>query len=242
MSFQRQGSFNKMSPEKILIVEDDNHISKLVKYNLEKVGFTCEVTITGEDALDILDSQQVDLIILDIMLPKMDGLETCKKIKQDKKLSAIPIIMLTAKGEEVDRIVGFELGADDYVVKPFSPRELVLRVKAVLNRGTSKEDSREILSFGSLKVDIPRCKVSIDKIEVKLTAMEFKLLVTLIQKKGRVQSRDQLLEDVWKLDSDVTTRTIDTHIKRLRQKLGDMGKLVETVRGYGYRLNEEALD
>ena len=149
---------------------------------------------------------------------------------------------LTAKGEEVDRIVGFELGADDYVVKPFSPRELVLRVKAILNRGTPKENSKEILSFGDLKVDIPRCKVSIDKKEVKLTAMEFKLLVTLIQKKGRVQSRDQLLEDVWKLDSDVTTRTIDTHVKRLRQKLGDMGKLVETVRGYGYRLNEEVLD
>ncbi len=231
-----------MVQQRVLIVEDDKHISKLVKYNLEKAGFICEVTITGEDALDILDSQQVDLIILDIMLPKMDGLETCKQIKQDKNLSSIPIIMLTAKGEEVDRIVGFELGADDYVVKPFSPRELVLRVKAVLNRGIATESSKEILSFGDLKVDIPRCKVSIDKKEVKLTAMEFKLLVTLIQKKGRVQSRDQLLEDVWKLDSDVTTRTIDTHIKRLRQKLGDMGKLIETVRGYGYRLNEEALD
>jgi len=231
-----------MSREKILVVEDDKHISKLVKYNLEKAEFSCITTITGEEALDILDSQPVDLIILDIMLPKMDGLETCKRIKQDKMLSSVPIIMLTAKGEEVDRIVGFELGADDYVVKPFSPRELVLRVKAILNRGTPKEVLKEILSFGALKVDIPRCKVSIDKKEVKLTAMEFKLLVTLIQKKGRVQSRDQLLEDVWKLDSDVTTRTIDTHIKRLRQKLGDLGKLVETVRGHGYRLSEEDLD
>lgn len=228
--------------QRVLIVEDDKHISKLVKYNLEKSGYACEVTITGEDAIDILDKQSVDLIILDIMLPKMDGLETCKRIKQDKKLATIPIVMLTAKGEEIDRIVGFELGADDYVVKPFSPRELVLRVKAVLNRGTTKEFVKEILSIDALKVDIPRCKVTIDKKEIKLTSMEFKLLVTLIQKKGRVQSRDQLLEDVWKLDSDVTTRTIDTHIKRLRQKLGVMGKLVETVRGHGYRLSEEVLD
>jgi DNA-binding response OmpR family regulator len=229
-----------MAREKILIVEDDKHISKLVKYNLEKAGFVCEVTITGEDALDILDSQQVDLIILDIMLPKMDGLQTCKQIKKDKRVSSIPVIMLTAKGEEVDRVVGFELGADDYVVKPFSPRELVLRVQAILNRGTPrKEPSKEILSISGLVVDIPRYKVLIDKKEVKLTAMEFKLLVTLIQKKGRVQSRDQLLEDVWNLASDVTTRTIDTHVKRLRQKLGGMGKLVETVRGYGYRFNDE---
>ena len=228
-----------MSRQKILIVEDDKNISKLVRYNLEKAGFECETTITGEDALDILDHQAIDLIVLDIMLPKMDGLQTCKQVKQDTKLSAIPIIMLTAKGEEVDRIVGFELGADDYVVKPFSPRELVLRVKAVLKRGKSKESDKEILSIDDLKVDIPRCKVTVSKKEVKLTAMELKLLVTLIRKKGRVQSRDQLLDEVWNLDADVTTRTIDTHVKRLRQKLGDMGKLVETVRGYGYRLSEE---
>lgn len=231
-----------MSQTKILIVEDDKHISKLVKYNLEKAGYACETTITGEDALEILDRQEIGLIILDIMLPKMDGLEICKRIKQNNSLASVPIILLTAKGEEVDRIVGFELGADDYVVKPFSPRELVLRVKAVLNRKSPQKASKEILGFGALQIDIPRCKVTIKEKEIKLTAMEFKLLVALIEHNGRVQTRDQLLEDVWKLDADVTTRTIDTHVKRLRQKLGPMGKIVETVRGYGYRLNEEALD
>lgn len=224
---------------KILIVEDDKNISKLVKYNLEKAGFACETTITGEDALEILDHQDVDLVILDVMLPKMDGLETCKRIKRDKRLSFIPVVMLTAKGEEIDRIVGFELGADDYIVKPFSPRELVLRVKAILNRGKPKESARDVVSLGSLHVDIPRCKVTVGGQDVKLTAMEFKLLVALVHKKGRVQSRDQLLDEVWNLASDVTTRTVDTHIKRLRQKLGHLGTMVETVRGYGYKLTEE---
>ena len=228
-----------MSNEKILIVEDDKHISKLVKYNLEKAGFNCETTITGEDALDILDNQAVDLVILDIMLPKMDGLQTCKQIKQDKKFSPIPVVMLTAKGEEVDRIVGFELGADDYIVKPFSPRELVLRIKAILGRGNPKESSQEIIEIDDLKIDIPRCKVKVGKQEIKLTAMEMRLLVTLIKKKGRVQSRDQLLDEVWNLDAAVTTRTVDTHVKRLRQKLGSMGKLVETVRGFGYKISDE---
>ena len=224
--------------KRILIIEDDKHISKLMRYNLEKAGYDCETTITGEDALDILDKQAIDLIILDIMLPKMDGLETCKQIKQDKKLSSIPIIMLTAKGEEVDRIVGFELGADDYIVKPFSVRELTLRIKAILKRGVPKKSVKEILNVCGLKIDIPRHKVTIGKKEIKLTFMEFKLLLLLLQRKGRVQSREQLLEDVWELGADVTTRTIDTHVKRLRQKLGNKGKLIETIRGLGYRLND----
>ena len=224
---------------RILIVEDDKHISKLVKYNLEKTGFDCVVTITGEEALDVLDRESIDLIILDIMLPKMDGFETCKRIKQDKKLSHIPIVMLTAKGEEVDKVVGFELGADDYVVKPFSPRELVLRVKAILKRGKPQEEVKDILSADRLTVDIPRHKVTVDKKEIILTQIEFKLLVTLMQRRGRVQSRDTLLEDVWDIAADVTTRTIDTHIKRLRQKLGKVGKLIQTVRGLGYRFSEE---
>ncbi|MBU2540896.1 MAG: response regulator transcription factor [Candidatus Omnitrophica bacterium] len=227
-----------MAGQKILVVEDDKHISKLVKYNLEKAGFDCIVTVTGEDALEALDRESVDLIILDIMLPKMDGFETCRHIKQDKKLSGIPIIMLTAKGEEVDKVVGFELGADDYVVKPFSPRELILRVKAILKRGKPKEEEKDILSVDKLTIDIPRHKVTVDKKEIKLTQLEFKLLVTLIKRRGRVQSRDALLEDVWDIASDVTTRTIDTHIKRLREKLGKSGKLIETVRGIGYRFNE----
>ena len=229
-----------MSKERILIVEDDKHISKLVKYNLEKAGFECTVATTGEKALEILDKEPVDLIILDIMLPKMDGFQTCKQIKQEKKLSALPIIMLTAKSEEVDRVVGFELGADDYVVKPFSPRELVLRVKAILRRKKPPEVSQDILGAGRLIVDTTRHKVTVDKKEIELTPMEFKLLVTLMQRKGKVQSRDRLLDDVWDIAADVTTRTVDTHIKRLRQKLGKAGKFIETVRGFGYRFSDRA--
>ncbi len=228
-----------MAGQRILVVEDDKHISKLVKYNLEKAGFECTVTITGEEAFEVLDKEPIELIILDIMLPKMDGFQACKQIKQDKKFSHIPIIMLTAKGEEVDRVVGFELGADDYVVKPFSPRELVLRVKAILKRGKPKEVTKDILIHEKLKVDIPRHKVFIDKKEKELTQMEFKLLTTLMQRKGKVQTRDRLLDDVWDIAAEVTTRTIDTHIKRLRQKLGKMGKLIETVRGIGYRFSEK---
>ncbi|MEA3369550.1 MAG: response regulator transcription factor [Candidatus Ratteibacteria bacterium] len=230
-----------MKKNKILIVEDDKHISKLVKYNLEKAGFECTVTITGEEAFEILDKQLIELIILDVMLPKMDGFEVCKQLKQNRKLSNIPLIMLTAKGEEIDRIVGLELGADDYIVKPFSSRELVLRVKAILRRGKAeKEIIKDILSVNKLSVDIPRHKVTVDKKEVRLTQIEFKLLVTLMQRIGRVQSRDKLLADVWDIAAEVTTRTIDTHIKCLRQKLGKMGKLIETERGIGYRFSEES--
>ncbi len=228
-----------MAKKKILIVEDDKHISKLVKYNLEKANFECIVTMTGEKALKILDSESVDLIILDLMLPGMDGFEVCKEIRQDKRLSTIPVIMLTAKGEEVDRVLGLELGADDYVVKPFSPRELVLRTKAILKRGRTEGPAKDILIAGQLKVDISRHKVIVHKKEIDLSPMEFKLLVIFMRRRGRVQSREKLLNDVWDIASDVTTRTIDTHIKRLRQKLGKMGELIETVRGLGYRFSEE---
>lgn len=227
-----------MAGQRILLVEDDRHISTLVKYNLEKAGIECTATVTGEDALKVLDQESIDLIILDIMLPEMDGFETCRHIKQDKKLSGIPIIMLTAKGEEIDKVVGFELGADDYVVKPFSPREFILRVKAILKRGRPQAEERDILSADKITIDIPRHKVTVDKREIKLTQLEFKLLVTLVKRRGRVQSRDGLLADVWDIASDVTTRTIDTHVKRLRGKLGEAGRLIETVRGIGYRFNE----
>ena len=227
-----------MSKETILIVEDDKNISKLIKYNLEKEGFRCLVSFDGEDAIKTLDNSPADLIILDIMLPGIDGLEVCRRVKQDRKLSNTPIIMLTAKGEEVDKVVGFELGADDYIVKPFSPRELTLRIKAILKRLKPAEVEKDVLKSGKLTVDLLRHKVIIDKKEVELTNMEFKLLVTLMQRMGRVQSRDTLLDDVWDIASDVTTRTIDTHIKRLRQKLGKAGKLIETVRGIGYRFSE----
>ena len=229
-----------MAAERILIIEDDKNISKLVKYNLGKAGFKCDVTITGEEGLVFLDTQPVDLVILDIMLPKRDGFEICRAIRKEPQMAHIPIIMLTARGEEVDRIVGLELGADDYIVKPFSPRELVLRVKAILKRGQRKEESKEILSVGKIKIDIPRHEVRVNKNEVELSPMEFKLLVVLAQRKGRVQSRDQLLNNVWGLSSEVTTRTVDTHIKMLRQKLGkSAGELIQTVHGLGYKMTDE---
>ncbi len=229
-----------MSREKILLIEDDKNISKLIKYNLEKAEFDCVAAKTGEEALKHLDRFPVDLIILDIMLPKMDGFEVCKHIKHDKKLYCIPIIMLTARGEEMDRVVGLELGADDYMVKPFSPRELLLRIKAIFRRGKPREVVKNILVSDKLKVDTERHSVKVDKKEVKLTRMEFNLLVTLMQRKGRVQSRDRLLNDVWSMDAEVTTRTIDTHVKRLRKKLGKIGEKIETIRGIGYKFAEEA--
>jgi len=228
-----------VSIKRILIVEDDKHISKLLRYNLEKAGFQCLTAFTGEQALALLDQQPADAIILDIMLPMIDGLEVCRRVKQDSRFSRIPVMMLTAKGEEVDRVVGFELGADDYIVKPFSPRELILRIKAVLRRSAAPEPGQEVLSAGPLSVDISRHKVFVSAREIELTQMEFKLLYTLVHRQGRVQSRETLLDDVWEMDAAVTTRTIDTHIKKLRQKLGKAGGLIETVRGIGYRFSEE---
>jgi len=228
--------------ERILIVEDDKHISKLVKFNLEKANYECAVTATGEKALEALDDRPVELIILDIMLPGMDGFGICRAIKEKEKLKNIPIIMLTAKGEEVDRIVGLELGADDYIVKPFSPRELVLRVKAILKRGKVEEAKKDILAAGDIIVDIPKHKVTVKEKPIDLTQMEFKLLVTLMERRSRVQTRERLLSDVWDMGTGVDTRTIDTHVKRLREKLGKSGSLIETIRGLGYKFKEEDED
>lgn len=227
-----------MPQEHILIVEDDQNIAKLIKYNFEKAGFRSTIMVTGEDAFEFLASQMVDLIILDIMLPKIDGFETCRRLKDDSRLSSIPILMLTARSEEVDRVVGFELGADDYVVKPFSPRELVLRVKTILRRRQLPKPLKENLRNNDLEIDIPRHRVSVKGKEIVLTPMEFKLLVTLIERRGRVQSREDLLSAVWDIQADITTRTVDTHVKRLRQKLGKAAKPLETIRGLGYRFNE----
>ena len=228
-----------MVKEKIIVVEDDRHISKLLKYNLEKSGYDCSVVGEGEEAMAILAKHRFDLIILDIMLPKMDGFEFCRLIKQDAKLKNIPVIMLTAKGEEVDRVVGLELGADDYMVKPFSPRELILRIKAILRRGHPEESAKDIIKRGDLVIDNLKHIVTINSKEIELTPMEFKLLLTLIERNGRIQSRKRLLSDVWDINADIYTRTVDTHIKRLRAKLGKIGKLIETVRGLGYRFKEE---
>ena len=231
-----------MAKQRILIVEDDKNISKLVKYNLEKADYDCTISSTGERALELLKNQPVDLIILDIMLPEMNGFDVCRNIKQDTKLKAIPIIMLTAKGEEVDRVVGLELGADDYIVKPFSPRELVLRVKAILKRGKAEESKKDILAIGDITINIPKHEVSVKNKVIALTPLEFKLLTTLIERQGRVQTRETLLSDVWGIYTPVDTRTIDTHIKRLREKLGKPGNMIVTVMGLGYKLKEEDED
>ncbi len=228
-----------MIRQKILIVEDDAHIAKLIRYNLEKAGFECLQVATGGQAFEELDRYKIQLIILDIMLPGMDGFELCKEIKKRSAWAAIPVLMLTARAEEIDRVLGLELGADDYMVKPFSPRELVLRVKAILRRGEpAAASSAPVLTAGQLTIDRERHKVTVSTKEVQLTAMEFKLLVLLLERHGRMQSRERLLNDVWDIDAEVTTRTVDTHIKRLRQKLGKMGKCIETVRGHGYRFAE----
>ena len=214
-------------------------ISWLVKFNLEKANYECTIAATGEKALEVLDNQAVDLVILDIMLPGMNGLEICRAIRQKEKFKSLPIMMLTAKGEEVDRVVGFEMGADDYIVKPFSPRELVLRVKAILKRGKAEESKKDIITSEDITIDIPKYKVTVKGKAIDLTQMEFKLLVTLVERQGRVQTRERLLSDVWDMDTDVDTRTIDTHIKRLREKLGKSGSSIETVRGLGYKFKEE---
>lgn len=227
-----------MPKQKILVVEDDKNISKLVKYNLEKEGFLCVTSFSGEDALKTLEKERFSLVILDIMLPGIDGLEVARRIKQTGDLSALPIIMLTARGEEVDRVVGLELGADDYLVKPFSPRELVLRIKSIFRRSSNPPEEDGTLNAGKIEMDIPRHRVTVDKKEIELSPMEFNLLKVLIRRSGRVQSRERLLEDVWDIASDVTTRTVDTHIKRLREKLGKGADIIETVRGVGYRIKE----
>jgi two-component system OmpR family response regulator len=230
-----------MRKETVLVVEDDKNIARLLKYNLDRAGFSCLVAGTGEDALDVLAKERVDLMVLDLMLPEMDGFEVCRQVKKaGGRTSSLPIIILTAKGEEVDRIVGFELGADDYVVKPFSPRELVLRAKAVLRRRQPEEPEPDVLEAETLRVDVPKHRVTVNGKDVDLTKLEFELLATLLKRRGRVQTRDMLSTDVWDISSDVDTRTVDTHIKRLRQKLGKAGRQIETVRGLGYKFSEKA--
>jgi len=228
-----------LAKEKILAVDDDPDILKLLQYNLEKEGFSVITAANGQEALRLVRSQPPQAIILDLMLPEVDGLEVCRQIKRDESLSRIPILMLTAKGEEVDRVVGFELGADDYITKPFSPRELVLRVKAILKRSSPREEPAKRISLGDLLIDLDRHQVWIGGQEVQLTFIEFGLLSALVGRRGRVQTRDRLLADVWNYEPDIDSRTVDTHIRRLRSKLGKWGEAIETVRGLGYRFREE---
>jgi two-component system phosphate regulon response regulator PhoB len=226
-----------MSDPLLLVVEDDRNLAQLLGYNLERAGFTCQLSTTAEEGLEQLSIKSFALILLDIMLPGMDGFEMCRKIRQNQLYKDLPIIMLTARGEEIDRILGFELGIDDYVVKPFSPRELILRIRAVLKRDRRQTGkTHELLNADGLEIDLARHRVTLDKKELVLTLMEFKLLVTLLKRKGEVQSRDMLLSDVWDIDRSINTRTIDTHITRLREKLGEKGYMIKTIRGIGYKL------
>lgn len=229
---------NKSEPL-ILVVEDDRNLASLLKYNLEKANYSFCLAESGEKALELLGEKEIDLVLLDIMLPGIDGFEVCRRIRQHQLYKELPIIMLTAKGEEIDKVLGFELGIDDYVVKPFSPRELSLRIRAILKRDRrSKQDIREVMKCDGLEVDIARHSVKLDGQVITLTLMEFKLLVVLLKRRGQAQSRETLLSDVWDVDKTINTRTIDTHITRLREKLGNTGKLIKTVRGLGYKLVE----
>ena len=223
------------SGKKILIIEDESDVADLLTLNLRKAGFRISTTADGASGLQKARDDRPDFIVLDLMLPKMSGLEVCKILKSDVTTSQIPILMLTAKAEEIDRIVGLEFGADDYVTKPFSPREVVLRIRAILRRG---EKPDETLKAGPISVDPARHQVRVNGKRVHLTSLEFKLLRTLMQRRGRVQDRDRLLNEVWGYESVIDTRTVDTHVRRLREKLGKAGDVIETVRGFGYRLRE----
>ena len=227
--------------EKILIVEDEKDIVKMLEYNLKKEGFRTISAQDGEDALEYAIREHPDLIILDLMLPGMDGLEVCKELKKETKTALIPMIMLTAKAQESDKVVGLELGADDYVTKPFSPRELIARIKAVLRRAKEKDKLPEVLRLGDLVIDLSKIAVSVKDKPVELTAKEFELLKTLIKAKGRVLSRDYLLDTIWGFDHavEIQTRTVDVHIRTLRKKLKSEAKHIVTVKNYGYRFEYE---
>ncbi len=224
--------------QRVLIVEDEPDLLELVRFNLDQAGFKVETCESGEDALASLRRAPPDLLILDLMLPDVSGEDVCRSVRADPRFAQLPIIMLTAKAEEVDRVVGFELGADDYVTKPFSPRELVLRVRAVLRRRGEARAAGAPLERGPLRLDPERHRCTVEDRELDLTAKEFQLLEALMRRPGRVMTREKLLDEVWGSDIAVTTRTIDTHLKRLREKLGVAADLIETVRGVGYRFAE----
>ena len=223
---------------KILVIDDEADVLDMLVINLRAAGFTVVTAEDGASGLVKARTQPPSLIILDLMLPKMSGLEICKVLKSETATRNIPIIMLTAKAEDVDKIVGLELGADDYVTKPFSPRELMLRVNRSLRRGKEKTPEAGTLSIGDLVLDHARHEVRVRSTAVELTATEFKLLALLMDRRGRVQGRDRLLNDVWGYESVIDTRTVDTHVRRLREKLGSVASYIETVRGVGYRILE----
>ncbi len=220
----------------ILVVEDEPDLASLIAFNLKQAKFEVEVAYNGETALDIAGVRRPHLVVLDLMLPDISGVEVCRELKRSTNTSYVPVLMLTAKKEEADRVAGFEAGADDYIVKPFSVLELVLRVKAVLRRAGTWEADPKSLAVGLIEVDVVEHRCTVAGQSIPLTLLEFRLLHYLMTRLGRVQPREQLLQDVWKVQSTLETRTIDTHINRLRQKLGAARDYLETVRGIGYRL------
>jgi two-component system phosphate regulon response regulator PhoB len=226
-------------PSHILVVEDERDLMRVLSYNLKQAGFDVVGAPDGETALRAVREERFDLVLLDLMLPDMPGTEVCKKLKSNPATAAIPVVMVTARGEEIDRIVGFELGADDYVVKPFSVRELILRVRAILRRAEGPTENEERFTFGRLEVDRAAHRAWVDGQEVAFTALELRLLTMLHDRRGRVLTRDLLLDEVWGSHADVTARNVDTHVKRVREKLGPAGEYIETVRGVGYRFRSE---
>ena len=227
-----------MAKAKILIIEDEQDIIELLQYNLEREGYQVTAEASCEAALERLSKEQPELILLDLMLPGIDGLETCRLIKQDSKTKNIPIIMLTAKSEESDILVGLQLGADDYVTKPFSPKVLLARIKTVLRRGTVKLNADETRDFGLLKINIPKHKITYSSQPIELTTIEFNILEFLSRHPGRVFTRDQIMDRVWKEGKFIVDRAVDVHIRGLRKKLGEAAQWIETIRGVGYRFKE----
>ena len=230
-----------MSKDKILLVEDEPDLLNTLSFNFESEGYKVAKALNGKEAMKFLeDDDSISLVILDLMLPDMSGLDICRHIRSTDNLKDILVIMVTAKGEEVDRVVGFEVGADDYVVKPYSVRELLLRVGGMLKRSSKENQSndKDLVEYEDLKIDNDKHKVYLSDEKISLTSKEFKLLKHLLLKADKVQSRDNLLEKVWGYNNDVTTRTVDTHIKRLRSKIGKYGDKIETIRGEGYLFNK----
>jgi two-component system phosphate regulon response regulator PhoB len=222
--------------ERILVVDDEPDIVALVVYHLAKSGYRVSSAATGTDALSLAKRDRPSLIVLDLMLPGMSGFDVLAKLREEEATAGIAVLMLTARKEEPDRIRGLELGADDYLTKPFSPQELVLRVAAILRRVTASGETADILTIGPIRVDRSAHRVTVNDHEIELTPTEYKLLLTLAERRGRVQGRAQLLETVWDAAPDIQTRTVDMHVQRLRTKLHPAGDLIETVRGFGYRL------
>jgi two-component system phosphate regulon response regulator PhoB len=227
--------------DRILVVDDEPDITALVAYHLARSGYRVSTASSGTEALQAAREEQPALVVLDLMLPELSGFEVLERMRADRGLAETPVLMLTARREEPDRVQGLSLGADDYLVKPFSPQELVLRVRNILRRSKTKPaDRRNVLDLGTVSIDKDAHTVTVDGRPVDLTATEYKLLLTLADRRGRVQSRAQLLEIVWESAPDIQTRTVDMHVQRLRAKLGPSGEMIETVRGFGYRLRRSA--